>query len=160
MIFDCQQTHPGDNMPKGVTLSRGSDPFCRPRTWTGDKMVLIETEEIQFEEAQESKEDEVKESIIYFPPAQDDLETETARFEIYYLVIHQLMLRFCHLNIYAAAPNHHLLCRRIILTISTLKQSVDCLINWSTVHLYILDIKVYNCLTNMQQVVDNQLTVG
>jgi hypothetical protein len=44
-------------------------------------LVFIETEEIQFEEAEESKEDDIKESIIYFPATQDDMDTETARFD-------------------------------------------------------------------------------
>ena len=50
-------------------------------------VVMPETEELKFEEAEELEEDEMKEVIIYLPPSQDDFDSEVARSEKYHIYV-------------------------------------------------------------------------
>ena len=57
-------------------MSRGSDVMTRKRK---SSVVISQSGELKFEEAEESNEAEVKEVIIYLPPSQDDFDSEVAR---------------------------------------------------------------------------------
>lgn len=66
--------------PPGVTVSRGSDVMMH--SLGRSSLVIPETGELKFEEAEEVEEvndGEVKEVIIYLPPSQDDFDSEVAR---------------------------------------------------------------------------------
>ena len=55
-------------------------------------VVMPETEELKFEEAEELEEDEMKEVIIYLPPSQDDFDSEVARSEKYPIYVPSVVL--------------------------------------------------------------------
>ena len=63
--------------PSGVTVTRGSDVANYPPRRSS--VLTSESGELKFEEAEELKEGEVKEVIIYLPPSQDDFDSEVAR---------------------------------------------------------------------------------
>ena len=61
-------------------MSRGSDVMMH--SLGRSSLVIPETGELKFEEAEEVEEvndGEVKEVIIYLPPSQDDFDSEVAR---------------------------------------------------------------------------------
>ena len=62
-------------------MSRGSDVMAQVSRKSS--VVMSETGELKFEEAEELDEDEMKEVIIYLPPSQDDFDSEVARSEKY-----------------------------------------------------------------------------
>ncbi|XP_048586739.1 mitogen-activated protein kinase-binding protein 1 isoform X2 [Nematostella vectensis] len=68
--------HPRE-IPLNVSVSRGSAPFDLQAS--RDQDLLIQTEEVKFEEVEELPEEDVKESIIYLPNSQDNMDIETAR---------------------------------------------------------------------------------
>lgn len=76
--------------PPGVTVSRGSDVMLGVPRKTS--VVMPETEELKFEEAEELDEEEMKEVIIYLPPSQDDFDSEVARSETYPIYVLSVVL--------------------------------------------------------------------
>lgn len=74
-------------------MSRGSDVM--PGVIRKSSVVVSETEELKFEEAEELDEEEVKEVIIYLPPSQDDFDSEVARSEKYPFCVPSVALDLC-----------------------------------------------------------------
>ena len=62
-------------------MTRGSDVANYPPRRSS--VLTSESGELKFEEAEELKEGEVKEVIIYLPPSQDDFDSEVARSDKY-----------------------------------------------------------------------------
>lgn len=69
-----------EEIPPGVTVSRGSDVTMH--SLERNDVITSKTGELKFEEAEEVGEAndwEMKETIIYLPPSQDDFDSEVAR---------------------------------------------------------------------------------
>ncbi|KAL9954783.1 hypothetical protein ACROYT_G042360 [Oculina patagonica] len=87
--------------PPCVTVSRGSDVM--PGVIRKSSLVVSETEELKFEEAEELDEEEMKEVIIYLPPSQDDFDSEVASApRVHKIVHHYEALQLSH---HQSCPN-------------------------------------------------------